>query len=332
MNQSSSMGSSEPPFHKTYNNIFTKAAELNQLVVVEECELPLIDLSRLNGNTWEREDCKREIAQASKEWGFFQVVNHGISQKILQRMRDEQVKVFRQPFEKKENLLNVSSNSYRWGTPNATCLKQFSWTEAFHIPLCDISEIMGEFNTLRLTIEDFATTVSSLAQGIADILVDQLGHKTSFFAENCLPNTCYLRLNRYPRSTITSEVFGLMPHTDSDFLTILYQDQVGGLQLIKDGRWIKVKPNPEALIINIGDLFQAWSNDVYKSVEHRVVANRRVERFSVAYFFCPSYDTVIQSYLKPSVYKEFSFRDFRQQVQEDVRIVGYKVGLPRFIL
>lgn len=47
-----------------------------------------------------------------------------------------------------------------------------------------------------------------------------------------------------------------MPHTDSDFLTILHQDQVGGLQLVKDGKWISVKPNPEALIINIGDLFQ----------------------------------------------------------------------------
>lgn len=47
-----------------------------------------------------------------------------------------------------------------------------------------------------------------------------------------------------------------MPHTDSDFLTILHQDQVGGLQLVKDGKWISVKPNPKALIINIGDLFQ----------------------------------------------------------------------------
>jgi gibberellin 2-oxidase len=49
-----------------------------------------------------------------------------------------------------------------------------------------------------------------------------------------------------------------MPHTDSDFITILYQDQVGGLQLVKDKKWIAVKPNPNALIINIGDLFQVF--------------------------------------------------------------------------
>ncbi|CAI0407105.1 unnamed protein product [Linum tenue] len=122
-----------------------------------------------------------------------------------------------------------------------------------------------------------------------------------------------------------------MPHTDSDFLTILYQDdQVGGLQLVKDGKCFAVKPNPQALIVNIGDLFQAWSNGVYKSVEHRVVTNPHVERFSTAYFFCPSYDTEIESRCEPSIYRKFSFKEYRQQVQEDVGKLGRKVGLSRF--
>ncbi|KAL5730925.1 gibberellin 2beta-dioxygenase [Ranunculus cassubicifolius] len=324
---------SEPPFEKTYSSIFRNTGvKSTKLIVVEECELPLIDLSRLRLNDSDREACMRDIAEASKKWGFFQVVNHGISLEILERMHDEQVKVFRQPFDCKEKSQIFSADSYRWGTPNATSLKQFSWSEAFHIPLTDISTTEKDCNTLRVTIEEFASTVSDLAQRIADILAEQLGQKTTFFAENCLPNTCYLRLNRYPPCSISSEVFGLMPHTDSDFLTILYQDHVGGLQLVKEGRWIKVKPNPAALIINIGDLFQAWSNDVYKSVEHRVMANRSVERFSIAYFLCPSYETVIQSCRKPPVYKEFSFREFRRQVQEDVKRVGYKVGLPRFFM
>lgn len=63
-------------------------------------------------------------------------------------------------------------------------------------------------------------------------------------------------MNRYPSCPVPLEVFGLMPHTDSDFLTILLQYQVGGLQLVRDGKWIAVKPNSEALVINIGDLFQ----------------------------------------------------------------------------
>ncbi|MBA0807880.1 hypothetical protein Gohar_023657 [Gossypium harknessii] len=123
-----------------------------------------------------------------------------------------------------------------------------------------------------------------------------------------------------------------MPHTDSDFLTILHQDQVGGLQLVKDGQWIAVKPNPEALVINIGDLFQAWSNDCYKSVKHCAVTHPTKERFSAAYFLCPSYETVIESCSRPSVYRKFSFREYRQKVQEDVQLYGYKVGLSRFLV
>ena len=71
---------------------------------------------------------------------------------------------------------------------------------------------------------------------------------------------------------------------------------------------------------------------MYKSVEHRVVANPKVERFSTAYFLCPSFDTVVESCSEPSVYRKFSFREFRQQVQEDVTNLGFKVGLSRFLL
>ncbi|OVA11146.1 Oxoglutarate/iron-dependent dioxygenase [Macleaya cordata] len=352
----------DPPFQKSFKTLFQNYLQKEeeqkvifienkkkhqQLLLVDDNEkcggdddqLPVIDLSRLSlGSVLEREKCKREIVEASKEWGFFQVVNHGISHEILEKIVNEQVKLFRQSFDKKANgkVSNFSSDSYRWGTPAPT--SQFSWSEAFHIPLAEISRRSGgDFNnTLRLTIEEFATTVSELAQEIAGILAENVvGYETSdaaggYFAENCLAETCYLRLNRYPPCPISSDhVFGLMPHTDSDFLTILYQDQVGGLQLVKDGRWVTVNPNPKALIINIGDLFQAWSNGLYRSVEHRVMTNKKVERFSVAYFLCPSYETVIQSCGKPPLYRKFSFREFRQQVQEDVQKIGYKIGLPR---
>lgn len=79
-----------------------------------------------------------------------------------------------------------------------------------------------------------------------------------------MPRSCYIRLNRYPPCPLASEVHGLMPHTDSAFLTILHQDQVRGLQMLKDGKWIAVKPNPDALIIIIGDLFQVIIHIIMK--------------------------------------------------------------------
>ena len=111
----------------------------------------------------------------------------------------------------------------------------------------------------------FATTVSEVGQRIVELLAEEMGHESSFFKENCVPSTCYIRMNRYPPcpTSSQSQIFGLMPHTDSDFLTILHQDQVGGLQLVKDGSWIAVKPNPEALIVNIGDLLQVINIYIY---------------------------------------------------------------------
>lgn len=149
---------SDPPFHEAYKTLFDKTIETRTtakdnelLLIVEECELPLIDLGRLRLGEAEREECKAEIARASRDWGFFQVVNHGISREILEKMRFEQERVFKQPFEKKtkeDKYLNFSAGCYRWGTPSATCLEQLSWSEAFHIPLIDISP-SGAFDTLR---------------------------------------------------------------------------------------------------------------------------------------------------------------------------------------
>ncbi|OMO76724.1 hypothetical protein CCACVL1_15471, partial [Corchorus capsularis] len=135
---------SDPPFHETYKTLFAnpmdeesrlKITLNNDLAIVEERELPLIDLSPLfldDGEELRKEGCKEEIARAAHEWGFFQVVNHGISRDILDKMRKEQVKIFKQPFETK--FFNFSAGSYRWGTPSATSIRQLSWSEAFHIP------------------------------------------------------------------------------------------------------------------------------------------------------------------------------------------------------
>ncbi|KAJ6431569.1 hypothetical protein OIU84_018952 [Salix udensis] len=294
------------------------APECNDLpsgtVVMKECrQLPLIDLGCLNSTTErERLACAEAICRASSEWGFFQVVNHGISPELVRNMRREQVKLFQTPFDKKATC-GVLNNSYRWGTPTATCPKQFSWSEAFHIPLSKVSEqaCYGEFSSLREVMVEFSAAMSKLARVLAGVLAGNLGHPRGVFENICQENNCFLRLNRYPACPVSPEISGLVPHTDSDFLTILSQDEVGGLQLMKDSKWVAVNPNQDALIVNIGDLFQAWSNDVYRSVEHKVVAHGKLERFSIAYFLCPSYDSLIGSCNEPSLYREFTFREYR---------------------
>ncbi|OAY83023.1 1-aminocyclopropane-1-carboxylate oxidase [Ananas comosus] len=74
------------------------------------------------------------------------------------------------------------------------------------------------------------------------------------------------------------------------FLTVLLQDEIGGLQVLHQGRWVDVSPIPGALVVNIGDLLQLVSNDKFKSIEHRVLASAKGPRISVAVFFNPSFD------------------------------------------
>ncbi|KAJ4974085.1 hypothetical protein NE237_007259 [Protea cynaroides] len=332
---------SDPPLLDQYGKLLRRHEE-NQVSqcndhlceIIGECELPLIDLSGLrNCNGDERRACVAAIVRASSEWGFFQVVNHGINPEFLGEMRREQMKVFQTPFERKASC-GLLNNSYRWGNPTATSLKHFFWSEAFHIPLTKISDdaCYGEFSTLREVLEKLTAEMSKLAQLLAGVLTENLGQSNGILQKICTENTNFLRLNHYPKCPISQEICGIMPHTDSDFLTIVYQDQVGGLQLLKDSKWVAVKPNRDALIVNIGDLFQVWSNNQYKSVEHKVMTNGRVERYSIAYLLCPSYDSLIESYKEPSIYKKFTFGEYRKQVQADVQKIGHKVGLPRVLL
>ncbi|KAL0326776.1 UNVERIFIED_CONTAM: Gibberellin 2-beta-dioxygenase 6 [Sesamum angustifolium] len=329
---------STPPLTRDYIKILQQYPKKTTHESTRVCEtfeaLPVIDLGRLTGDDeGERAKCALEIVRASSEWGFFQVVNHGVSPMLLSQMRKEQIELFRAPFSRKSTC-GLLNNSYRWGTPTATSPDNFSWSEAFHVPLTKVSNptCYGEFSSLREVLVEYAAAMQKLARILIGVLTSNLGQSIEVFEEmiGCDESTCYLRLNRYPTCPLSAEIHGLVPHTDSDFLTILHQDQVGGLQIMKDNKWIAVNPNKDALIVNIGDLFQAWSNDVYKSVEHRVMANAKRERFSVAYFLCPSHHSLIGSCKQPSLYTNFTFADYRNKVQHDSKLLGRKLGLSRF--
>ncbi|KAL1823426.1 hypothetical protein ACET3Z_010204 [Daucus carota] len=334
----------EPPLIEVFKNLCKTSSENDHVAELinssrsKSYELPLVDLGRLNsGQLMQQKECEKEIIEASKEWGFFQVVNHGICEEMLMELHEEQVKLFRQPFNKKssQNPSNSPIGSYRWGNLAAKSPAQFSWSEAFHIPVSSVSDFAG-LNHLSSTVEEYTKLISKLSQQIAEILADNIGIcKSSYqklLGDKVVPSSCYLRMNRYPPiPEFHSEVCGLVAHTDTSYLTILHQNKTGGLEMKKDEMWISVKPNPDALVINIGDLFQVLSNGFYKSVTHRVLTNSKTERFSVAYLSCPTTDTVIRSLSEHSIYRDFSFGEFKSQVQLDVKYTGNKIGLPGFL-
>ncbi|XP_010058732.2 gibberellin 2-beta-dioxygenase 6 [Eucalyptus grandis] len=300
---------------------------LSNVMTPQECEPPLIDLRWLSSACEaERQLCAEAICKAAADWGFFQVVYHGISSELLGKTRRELVKLFGAPFDTKAHpgLLN---NSYRRGTPPAPSPARFSGPEAFHVPFMKIYDpsCYGPFTSLGGVTRELAPAMFGLARTLAVVLAESLGHHgRSTFYEKCNEKTCFLRLNYYPVCPLSPQTYQPVPHVDSDFLTVLYPDQVEGIRLHMDSRWVVVKPNRDALIVSTGDLLQAWSNDVYRSVEQKVRTKREVERYSVAFSLCPSPDSQIGSCRKPSVYRKFTFGEYREQ--------GRRYGLPHFRL
>jgi isopenicillin N synthase-like dioxygenase len=90
------------------------------------------------------------------------------------------------------------------------------------------------------------------------------------------------------------EQFGVAPHTDYGVMTLLHQDSTGGLQVrARSGEWVMAHPIPGTLVINVGDLLARWTNDRFRSTDHRVVNASGRERYSIAVFLDPDYDTPI---------------------------------------
>jgi gibberellin 3-beta-dioxygenase len=94
-----------------------------------------------------------------------------------------------------------------------------------------------------------------------------------------------LHINHYPVCVEPDKTWGFHSHTDSTIITVLHQDDVGGLQVrFKDGSWHGVRPIDGALVVNVGNFLQVWSNRRFLSAEHRAVTNNKSGRVSVAYF------------------------------------------------
>ncbi|KAF8731737.1 hypothetical protein HU200_015668 [Digitaria exilis] len=105
----------------------------------------------------------------------------------------------------------------------------------------------------------------------------------------------FFRMNYYPPCmTMAEKVLGFSPHSDGSFITLLLEiNSVEGLQIKKQNTWIPVKPNPRALVVNVGDYLEIMSNGKYKSIENRVTINANQERITVSAFHVPPLGGVI---------------------------------------
>ncbi|KAK9274162.1 hypothetical protein L1049_018976 [Liquidambar formosana] len=146
---------------------------------------------------------------------------------------------------------------------------------------------VSEFSEI---LQEYGKKMTELSNRIVEIVLMSLGdgfEKKYYDSEfkNCHG---YMRIINYsPPESLKEEVEGLGMHTDMSCVTIVYQDETGGLQVrSKEGKWMDISPCEETLVVNVGDMLQAWSNGRLRSSEHRVVLKQLVNRFSLAFFWC----------------------------------------------
>ncbi|KAJ0076121.1 hypothetical protein Patl1_34381 [Pistacia atlantica] len=237
-------------------------------------------------------DALQLIGHACKTWGAFQVVNHGIPSSLLDQTECTSRDLFSLPIEQK---LKASRS------PDA----------------------ISGYGLIRMkSLKNTSKKMKRLAEKLMWLMLGSLGI-TKEDIDWANPNS-YIpdassasQMNHYPACPDPDRAMGMAAHTDSSFLTIVYQNNVIGLQVLKEGTgWVTVPMIPGGLVVNIGDLLHILSNGLYPSVLHRAVVNRSKARFSVAYFYGPPATVQVSPFPKligpghPSLYRPITWSEF----------------------
>ncbi|RDX64747.1 putative 2-oxoglutarate-dependent dioxygenase [Mucuna pruriens] len=356
--QSPAMGEVDPAF-------IQDPLHRPKLSTIQAEGIPIIDLSPITNHTLPNsssiEGLVKEIGSACKEWGFFQVINHGVPLTLRQRIEKASRMFFAQSLdEKKKVSRDENSPSGYYDTEHTKNVRD--WKEVFDFLAKEPTfiPITSDEHDDRVThwtnpspqyppnfrdiIQEYVQEMEKLSYKLMELIALSLGLEAKRFEEYFMKDqTSFIRLNHYPPCPYPHLALGVGRHKDSGALTILAQDEVGGLEVKRqaDQEWIRVKPIPDAYIINIGDIVQVWSNDAYESVEHRVVVNSQKERFSIPFFLFPAQDTEVKpleeliNEQNPSKFRPYKWgkflvhrldSNFKKQNEDNIQIYDYKIA------
>jgi isopenicillin N synthase-like dioxygenase len=310
-------------------------AKTYEIAVDAPNEIQIIDFSGFkNGSLTERQEIASKIGDACRRIGFFYVIGHGISPILQEQLMEEAKLFFKQPLEQKmrfaphrgqtcgylpsrgasegrkrgESLVQIGADgkpepAQERKIPGGT-LEQF--TAMRELPADDPDQLAGvpvhepniwpDIPGFRETAVAYQKASIDLARDILRALALGLGIEEEFFAERHRKPLANLAFNYYPAPARVEDLdLGVGAHCDVSVITVLLQDDVGGLEVCdRDGRWIKAAYVPGAYVVNIGETMMQWTNGEYVSTLHRVIAKKLQDRYSVPLFMGPDYDLMIE--------------------------------------
>jgi isopenicillin N synthase-like dioxygenase len=280
---------------------------------------PVIDISHA-----ERAQTHREIDVACRESGVFQIVGHGIDVRLIAALRRQMRAFFGQSVAVKRAISRSADNP--WGYYDRELTRHTrDWKEIYDYGPADGEKISPQWPqalpAFRPVLLAYYASCEDLALRLLRVLARNLGMPAdSLDAHFVRQHTSFLRLNYYPPCAANSAGhLGVNPHTDSGALTLLLQDEQPGLEVLNRSAWWLVEPNPDALVVNLGDIAQVWSNDQYIAPLHRAVVHSDAQRFSVPFFLNPAYSTEYAPLPStvdarhPPRYRPINWREFRSR-------------------
>ncbi|KAK9265338.1 hypothetical protein L1049_027253 [Liquidambar formosana] len=305
----------------------------------EELREPVVDLEGFfRGDDLATQRAAKLVRAACSSHGFFQVTNHGVNPGLISLAHDHMDAFFKLPMSQK--LKSRRKPGCMWGYSGAH-VDRFSsklpWKETlsfgFHENGADPAVVLDffksslgkDFQHTGMVYQKYCEAMKDLSLAIMELLAISLGVDRLHYKEFFQDSFSIMRCNYYPPCQEPGLTLGTGPHCDPTSLTILHQDEVGGLEVFANNKWLSIRPQPDALVINIGDTFSALTNGRYKSCLHRAVVNRNKERRSLAFFVCPREDKVVRPPKdlicreRPRKYPDFTWSDLLQFTQKYYR-------------
>ena len=277
---------------------------------IEADEIPVIDISAIfTGDLEARKVVAEQVREACHRIGFFYIVNHGIDQTHVDHTFEQGNRFFNQSMDKKlEICTDLVPDEYfgyfplsrynRNGKLKNDLMEAYNWGyHPAHDPESSTTATPDEpqhkllwprdLPNFKETVYSHYTQLLTLSRRLTRTFALALHLPEDHFDAYIRQPEAAMRITHYPQQTARpSDQLGIGAHTDFECFTLLTQDMNGGLEVLsKSGYWIKAKPIPGSIVVNIADCFMRQTNDYFVSTVHRVVNQSGNERYSCPFFF-----------------------------------------------
>ncbi|KAF3679640.1 putative peroxisomal fatty acid beta-oxidation multifunctional protein AIM1-like [Capsicum annuum] len=300
--------------------------------------LPIIDFSQLHGPN--RVQVLDSLSYACENYGFFQLVNHGIPEEVIRSMVDVGGKFFDLPLVEREKYMTTDMTTpVRYGTSfNQTNDGVFCWRDFLKLVCEPLHDVLPHWPSSPSDFREMAIAYSKetkiLFIKLVEAILESLGINVTTKNKTQQQNddveeilkefedgSQLMAINFYPPCPNPNLTLGMPPHSDYGFLTLLLQDEVEGLQVKFNGDWVTIQPIPGSFVVNVGDHLEIFSNGKYKSVLHRVLVNSLKSRISVASLHSLPFNSIIKpspkliSEKNPILYRDTDFAAFLEYIK-----------------